>query len=123
MHSADALVVVLMIAGNVEHRHVWKRLPGPCYTFRPAVDVAGGHHDVRGDFGQFHVPELAVKIVQDTDARFSIYRTVYFFGLRFGVAGRALVVAPGRRESSRSGLVCWIISFSRIPVIFSGTPA
>jgi len=60
---------------------------------------------------------------RDRDARFSIYRTVYFFGLRFGVAERALVVASGRRESSRSSLVCWIISFSQIPVIFFGTPA
>jgi hypothetical protein len=69
------------------------------------------------------VPELAVKIAQNTDAHVSINRTPYFFGLRLGVAERALAVAIRRRASSRSGLVCWIISFSRLPVIFAGTPA
>ena len=112
-----------MIAGHVEHRHVRKRLSCPCYTFRPAVDVTGEHDHVRGNFGQVHVPKFPVKIPQNTDAHFSINRTVYLFGLRFGVAERALAVATKRRASSRSGLVCWIISLSQIPVIFSGTPA
>ena len=60
---------------------------------------------------------------QDVDAHFSINRTGYFFGLCFGVAERALVVVAGRRASSRSSFVCWIISFSQMPVILSGTPA
>jgi hypothetical protein len=99
-------------------------LPQGCAAhFRAAVDVAGEHHHVRSDLGQFHVPVLAVKIAQDTDANFLIDRTVYFFGLRFGLAERALAVATERRASSRSGLVCWIISCSQTAVIFAGTPA
>jgi len=74
MEATDALIVVLVIAGHVEHRHVRKRLPCPCDAFRAAVDVTGEHYYVRRNLGQFHVPEFAVKIAQNTDAHFSINR-------------------------------------------------
>jgi len=38
----------------------------------------GEHHHVRSDLGQFHMPELAVKIAQNTDAHFSINRWLFF---------------------------------------------
>jgi hypothetical protein len=48
---SDSLIVVLVVAGHVQHRNARKCLPYPHDALDVTVDVAGEYNHVSGDVG------------------------------------------------------------------------